>query len=440
MDKIKKILVFMFTLILLGVALGSITPLFERKASYEKYADFFDEREDIDVWFLGSSHMLNAVFPMQLWKDYGIVSYNFGGHSSQIATSYWVMENALNYKTPKVVVIDGYLLSSEWKASDIFSYLHLSFDAFPISKTKIMAVNDLLNDEGLEKSIQDGTARQSDEKRTKIGLLWNFSVYHSRWNELTKNDFNPAVNLEKGAESRVGICKANKTDKISTYSWNNETTAEVYLRRIIEECQARNIRVVLTYLPYVADETGWEEAERLSAIAKEYDLQYLDFLDLDIVDYETDFYNFGHLNPSGARKVTDYCGKILSEGYGLEDRRSQESYVGWNKDYYEYEEYCDNLFRKSETLDEYLMLTSSSKVAAEIKTSNDMVLNNTYFKKLCDNTKAAGNELSIKTGNYSNLVDITISRNGKVIDRVSFDVELVDGSFSTVECTRQEEE
>jgi hypothetical protein len=61
----------------------------ERKASDFKYANFFEQDEDFDVLFFGTSHVINGIFPMELWNEYGIVSYNFGGHGNEIATSYW---------------------------------------------------------------------------------------------------------------------------------------------------------------------------------------------------------------------------------------------------------------------------------------------------------------------------------------------------------------
>ena len=127
------------TAALLVAALAGLTKVLERKASYAKYAPFFAQEEDFDVLFMGSSHLLNSVFPMELWKDYGIVSYNFGGHGNQLATTYWVMENALDYTTPKLMVIDCFYLEYEMKTSMNFAQVHLSFDAFPLSRTKIRA-------------------------------------------------------------------------------------------------------------------------------------------------------------------------------------------------------------------------------------------------------------------------------------------------------------
>ena len=69
------------------------------------------------VLFFGTSHVNNAVFPMELWKDYGITAYNFGGHANAIATSYWVMKNALDYTHPKLVVFDCLGMTSNTKTT-----------------------------------------------------------------------------------------------------------------------------------------------------------------------------------------------------------------------------------------------------------------------------------------------------------------------------------
>lgn len=76
----------------------------ENKYSYEKYKPFFDEQQQFDVLFFGSSHILTAMSPMDLWNEYGITSYNFANSNERLATTFWVMKNAFNYNKPKMVV------------------------------------------------------------------------------------------------------------------------------------------------------------------------------------------------------------------------------------------------------------------------------------------------------------------------------------------------
>ena len=107
-----KVLVFMAGVLGMVCFLSN---LLERRSAENKYAQFFDEQNDFDVLFLGTSHVVDAVYPLELWNDYGIVSYNFGGHGNQMATNYWVLVNAMDYTTPELVVVDCTCLSSNAK-------------------------------------------------------------------------------------------------------------------------------------------------------------------------------------------------------------------------------------------------------------------------------------------------------------------------------------
>ena len=77
-----------------------------RDSSGFKYRPFLQEDTEYDVLFFGTSHVINGIFPMQLWNDYGITSYNFGGHANSLAMAYWTMVNAVEYHKPKVAVLD----------------------------------------------------------------------------------------------------------------------------------------------------------------------------------------------------------------------------------------------------------------------------------------------------------------------------------------------
>ena len=67
-------------------------------------------------------------------------------------------------------------------------------------------------------------------------------------------------------------------------------------------------------------------------IAAEYGVPMLNFVDMDrVVDYYIDCADPGsHLNPSGARKLTDYLGNYLTDHYALPDRRKDAAYTHWN--------------------------------------------------------------------------------------------------------------
>lgn len=329
-------------LIVLGVVYFS--DVTERKESREKFAQFYDAEENIDVLFVGSSHVLNGIFPMELWNEYGIVSYNMAGHGNRMILNYWVLMNALEHTSPKLVVLDAYMLSLEDKLSGL-EQLHISADSIPYSQTKVDMINDLVEEED----------RKSD-------FLWKFSTYHNRWNELTESDFTCISTPEKGAESRIDVAVPVEMVYFEAdYKTPEEDGLGVeYACKIIEECQERGIEILITYLPF-PENTGWQgESNRMAEIAKEYDIDFLDYYTLlDQVNLDTDYYDKNsHMNPSGARKVTSYIGNYIMQNYPVEDQRENEAYSSWHEDYEVYTEFKKENIKKEKELKNYLMLLS----------------------------------------------------------------------------------
>ena len=349
--RIFSILVF---LCLLAGSLWKISDIVERKDSQYKYRSFYEQEQDFDVLFMGTSHVINAVFPMEMWDKYGIVSYNFGGHGNQMATSYWVMMNALQYTNPKLVVIDVLEIGRDYKVAEHEDQSRLSIDSMPFSKVKVEAVKDLFGDKSLI-----GTERE-DLYNKRYEFLFDFAKYHSRWNELTQQDFDPSYSSpEKGAETRVRL-----EEPMDYYIVPQEvklpadTVGALYLRKMIEECQSRGIEVLLTHVPYPAEDWHQMGGNTAYDIAEEYGVDYINFVAMDTVaNYQTDCYDsHGHLNASGGKHVSDYLGKYIRENYDIPDRRADEQYAGWYQDYQKYYEMKRDMLHEEQDLYNALML------------------------------------------------------------------------------------
>ncbi len=443
-QKILKIVSSLITIALTVFLLFSLTNLMERKASDQKYEDFMKQKEDFDVLFMGTSHVINGIYPMELWHDYGIVSYNCGGHSNQFATTYWVMRNALEQTTPKLIVIDCLGLEENRKCSDKFSFVHLSLDAFPLNATKVQAIWDLLDDPALEEDISNGKVRKSDEPRTKIGLLWDFSVYHSRWAELGKSDFETPSLYEKGAKSRIKITRGVYNPIPEDEKIEPGTVSDLYLRKMIEYCQERGIEVMLTYVPFPASVKRQQAAHYAADVAKEYNVKYVNCLDLNLLNFDTDCYDASsHLNPSGARKVTKYLGKYIMDNYDIPDRREDTSYSYWNTDYDEYIRYVKNEnLTKNKNLYDYMMLLSNDDVEIHMDVRNKNLYQCEMFQRLmsnfdiqpeqlteeasswviknCGKNVSTSSELEEPVEEEQNSIKFTVYREGKKIDAVTF--------------------
>lgn len=372
----KRITSCLIVICLTAAILAGLTSITERKNSLEKYMQFFEQEADFDVLFMGSSKVINSILPMELWKDYGIISYNMGGHGNTIPISYWVLRNALDYTTPKCVVLDCY--GSDWngRINDNFHYAHLSFDAFPLSTTKIQAVLDLINPD----KVEDGHAKRME-------LLWNFSTYHSRWNELDRNDFFPHFTYQKGAEPRANVSIPAAMAEVSPEQKNTEETNGIrYLKKTIELCQERGIDVILTHMPYPASESDQIAANTVADIARQYGVEYLNFLTMDVVDYQTDLHDpDSHLNPSGAFKITDHMGKLLSERYKIPDQRENPAYQSWYEDAEMYRQEKHSQFEDATCAWNYWMLLSDDDFSFLAELSENDLQKDDVLAKLLRN-------------------------------------------------------
>lgn len=407
-------------IVILTILLSKTTEILRMKSSEFKYSPFFEHAQDYDVLFMGTSHVLNAVFPMELWNDYGITSYNFGGHANQLATTYWVLKNSLDYAKPKAVVIDCLMLEGMQKTADNFSYVHQSLDAFPLSTTKIDTVNDLLEDEEVRKLINEGEITDA-EKRTKLSLLWDFSVYHTRWDEnLGEDEFVTSSTLEYGAESRVQIASPGQIVINPGTTFQNETVGMMYLKKMIDECQTNGIDVLLVYLPFpIENETQWISANTVKKIAEEYNVNYINFQEENIVDFRTDCYDSNsHLNPSGAWKVTGYLGEYLTQNYNIKDHRGEDKYSYWDEDYTTYVNMKNNRLKGIKDLNSYLMLLEDSNYGFVMDIDDVSVLKDSTTLALLENKGVNVSLISDKTkyiivcGNVSEVVDSDILTDG----------------------------
>ena len=103
-----------------------------------KNGPFLRDDREYDVLFFGSSHMINGVFPMELWKDYGLTSYNLAGHGASLAASFWELRLAVQYHKPKVAVLDVLFAGSQTTEMSI-GLAHEMLDSYPLSRLKVEA-------------------------------------------------------------------------------------------------------------------------------------------------------------------------------------------------------------------------------------------------------------------------------------------------------------
>ena len=295
----------------------------DRRDDDYKYAPFFSEDTDYDVLFFGTSHVIYGIYPMNLWEQFGMTSYNFGGHGNSLAVSYWQFKNAIRYHKPKIAVIDvcgAYRDNNEMIYA--FEQAHISLDAFPLTPTKIKGIREVF-----------------PKREEQLELMFPFSSYHARWNELNGNAYlapfvREETTKEKGAESAAGIAGGYEEALVSRdESWGEHTVSMDYIERFVEDCRTEGIEPVLIFLPDPAGKEAKLGANSVYSIAEEYNVPYINFTSEEaLVAPETDFFDLdAHLNMLGAGKITEYLGNFLTENYAVGDKREDSAYSSWNQ-------------------------------------------------------------------------------------------------------------
>lgn len=296
-----------------------------RDDSARKYGAFFSDEQGFDVLFLGTSRMLDSVSPMELWRDYGITSYNMGNSSECLDVTEWVLRLALEEHTPKVAVIDVYYVGHRVDEAWAYTYRHLFLDAVPLSPLKVQAV------------------RATLPKESYLEFLMPFSLYHGRWEELLSGKAHRLIDCEPfmmGSELRIGRTVPPAFERTTEVS-EEELPGTQALRRIAALCRERGIEPVFVAIPAPISQEEQRNVNGVARVAQELGVPFVNLLDVEgLVDYETDCYDeVGHMNPDGASKVTAYLGDWLAGHYTLEDRRGTSGSAVWDERLALYEDF-----------------------------------------------------------------------------------------------------
>ena len=335
-NRLKNLFLTMVFLVVLVSCIFAAGRVLTRKDSYYKYQDFMEKakKDQIDVLFIGSSHVINAMNPVVLYGNYGITSYNMGGHGSVMQATYWELIEALQYCKPKSVVVDTFLLQKDYQYLDemyedsteeerqtSIDQLHLNMDIWPLNKLKIAAVKDLIKDEDIQKEF-----------------IFPLLKYHGRWDELSGNDYKALLGSQEknelfGAEMRYGIelTPGIYPDPSDNEGLGGHTVGEEYLRKIIDECQRDGIEVIVTFLTCSATTDDKRAIDSARMISEAYDVPFVNMQELGVVDLYTDLNDTGHMNAMGAIKATKCIGEILSQNEDLIDHRGDAAYSDWQE-------------------------------------------------------------------------------------------------------------
>ncbi len=408
--KLKRVISCVLFAVLLVCAIAKCADVLEYKEARKKYTPFYESETNFDVVFLGTSHMWNHVLPMEMWSEYGISSYNWGYSNCTPAENYYLIQDIVKYTSPKVVVIDVFGLTEydengygngKYRTNRI-EQQHVQFDSLPIwSSSKIEA----------SKDVFDNYANNED-------FIWNFIMYHNRWTELGKSDFEYDITTEKGSLFLTGLGTASFTPISEDEKTEINSVCYPYYLKLIEYCQEQGIQVLCAYIPFPAGEEHQRIANTIGEIVEQYpNCSYVNMLTKNILDFNTDVCpDNGHLNYSGASKVTTWLGQYLRDNYALDDYSTSSV---WEKDYEDYYEYKKTTLSSQTSLVAYLVQLRDDDFSVEAEVYDQNLMNSERLILLYNNAGIMPVLDDCETDKCARLL-IKKSSTGEIVEDVSF--------------------
>ncbi|MDO5702647.1 MAG: hypothetical protein Q4G47_04770 [Lachnospiraceae bacterium] len=298
-----------------------------RVRSQETLSDSYYALADdgCDVLFVGNSLIMNAVYPMQLYEEYGITGYNLGSGGQSLMESRALIEEGIARFHPRLIVLDTTQLIVREPVQKI-AFLHYLTDNMPaFSRFRFGMILDFVR-----------IMKYSPDEA--MGLLVPITLYHSEWEGM--QSLIPAADPKRytaGAKvtakvlTDVKVHEKHEADENAVFGELAVNT----LRDILEMCRNSGTDICLISIPLQSvSQEGYirrtDAAYFAKRLADEYGINMFNCIDraeemgFDISHDSTDGF---HMNVFGSERYTTALGYFLRENYSLPDRRTDGSHT-----------------------------------------------------------------------------------------------------------------
>lgn len=275
-----------------------------------------EDKDTVDVLFVGDSSMMYAVNPIQLWDDEKITSFILSYTMMRPYEAYFDIHKTFKTQSPKVLFLETSFLVDAFDKDNDFS------------TRKVKSVMDYC-----EFQITGG-----------IDYVLPVMKYRNTIAKVRPSDFikkHPQAidsafkgyNYES-IKKKTKIKPIDDSDKVIEYI----DCGDIYFDKIYNLCQKNNCELVLLTVPHIG---YWSSAkhDKITELAEKYNVKYVDYNEnvksiRPKFSWKTDSKDGGyHLNYSGATKLTKTIEKYLVKDLKVEPTQLTESEVEqWNND------------------------------------------------------------------------------------------------------------
>lgn len=320
-EKIIIVSIFIFLLVSSFYLMETVLENKSIHGTVQAQSMYYQPKDTIDVVFMGSSHIHCDINTAYLWEHYGIAGYDYSSAEQPLWITYYYLKEICKYQSPKLVVLDLYS-PARFKDDYQYDWLSESLQGVRLSGNKI------------------GMLMVSCEINRIPDFFPDIVTYHSRYNQLTKEDWDAVFSSrrEKGAfKGYIPFWGQNpqiqpELDQVD--SGDITVKSEMYLQKIIDYTKENDIKLFLIVSPYVTNSNDELVYNRVHEIADRNGLKFnstnyaYDYMELD---FKTDFSDDSHLNYWGSCKFSEYLGQEIKKNYLIPDRRGKAEWESWDR-------------------------------------------------------------------------------------------------------------
>lgn len=280
----------------------------------QKLSGFYELEEDsLDVVFMGSSHIHCCVDPLIIWENYGYTSYDLSADSQDMATAYYYCKEMFKTQSPQKVVVTIDQIPERQTGLET----HFSFDFMEPSLNKL-----------------EGLIRRAPDDQWPL-YLTSYPDYHSRWTELTIDDFRYFTAPRENPFFGYFAYCVTETIK----PWENEhiTTAcqltdgyKNTIDRFYALCQENDCTLEFIKTPSAIGSLYTELVNAVRAYVSDRGIKVTDYSydDRIGIDWSRDFADQVHANIYGSEKFSKVLGEDLLDGLTVKEHSESvvESY------------------------------------------------------------------------------------------------------------------
>lgn len=291
---------------------------------YQWIGAFYENEENrIDAVYIGSSTVYAFWCPSLAWKKEGISVWNYTSPRQPLAAAKYIIEDCRKTQKDALYIVNLNRVTSELDTTAF----HFLLDFMPASVNKHKLISELCD-------LMDIPLSE------RVEFYFPFELYHTRWSELTEEDFNyePDGYMSSPCYNMIlkkFYGKQRNEIRLTDEKTQIEDSQLAVLNDLLDYCESNDVNVLFTINPQITNDTERQREINYAKYVVEkrgFDVVDYYFDEFESIGFDTtqDFQNGGHTNIHGAIKMTSALSSYLADNYDFENKRGKTGYENWD--------------------------------------------------------------------------------------------------------------